>query len=287
MHRSRIAFLAAVVTIGCGCRPQTVFEQLMDARRLTAELLLHFTTAADATNRAVMAGTEKAAASFVREAEQATRDVQSPLDLLRPILTDLRYSKESQLLAEFETKFSEYRALDRRIQELVLESTNLKAQRLSWGPAQQAADAFRDSIEAVDPAAAQTSPKVEVLVARTIASVREIQALQAPHIAESDAGAMTRIEQRMATAEATARGALRTLASLVPPARSPAVASATAALDRFTALNAEILALSRRNSNVQALALSLGQKRILVAAGEETLLTLRSDLANRGFPGTR
>ena len=59
---------------------------------------------------------------------------------------------------------------------------------------------------------------------------------------------MTRIEKRMETSEATARNAIETLASLVQPASRPQLTAATAALDRFMGLNAQIMALSRRNT---------------------------------------
>jgi hypothetical protein len=53
------------------------------------------------------------------------------------------------------------------------------------------------------------------------------------------------------------------------------------------ALNAEIIALSRRNTNVRSLALSLDQKRTLTAACETSLRELQNALAKRGFTGTR
>jgi hypothetical protein len=117
--------------------------------------------------------------------------------------------------------------------------------------------------------------------------VREIQVLQAPHIAEADDAAMTRMEKRMATSEAAARRALEKLASLAPRESRPQIIAATAALDRFTGLNAQIVALSRRNSNVRSLALSLGRKRTLTAACEDSLRALRDALAKRGFTATR
>ncbi len=192
------------------------------------------------------------------------------------------------MLDEFGSRFAEYRALDRSILELAVENTNLKAQRLSFGPAQEAADAFRDSLEAVAPLApAKDTWRAKALVATAVASVREIQVLQAPHIAESDDAAMTRMEKRMATSEAAARGALEMLASLVPPASRPQLAAATAALDRFAGLNTQIIALSRRNTNVRSLALSLGKKRMLTAACEDSLRALQDALAKRGFSATR
>ena len=129
--------------------------------------------------------------------------------------------------------------------------------------------------------------RVKALVATAVATVREMQVLQAPHIAEADDAVMTRMEKRMATSEAAARTALETLRPLVQPASRPQLAAATAALDRFMDLNAQIMALSRRNTNVRSLALSLNQKGKLTAACEESLRALRDALAKRGFTGTR
>ena len=91
----------------------------------------------------------------------------------------------------------------------------------------------------------------------------------------------------MASPEGVARGALEALATVVPPGSRPQVAAAVAALNRFMAVNAEIVVLSRRNSNVRSLALSLGQKRMLTAQCEETLRALQEALTKRAFGGTR
>ena len=114
-----------------------------------------------------------------------------------------------------------------------------------------------------------------------------MQVLQAPHIAEADDAVMTRMEKRMATSETAARAALETLAPLVQPASRPRIAAATAALDKFVALNAQIMALSRRNTNVRSLALALSQKGKVSGACEHSLQSLRDALAKRGFYGTR
>jgi hypothetical protein len=292
-HRTRAlaaSWLALLVVGANGCinAPATLLERLSESRQLAADLLVQFTKGADAANRAVMADTDQASVAFAREAEQATQAVQRDTDALRPILVSLDYSLEARLLEEFASRFAEYRALDRSILALAVENTNLKAQRLSFGPAQKAADAFRDALEAVAPSdRSKNACCIEALVARGVASVREIQVLQGPHIAEADDAAMTRIEKRMATSEASSRAALRELANLVPPESRPQLAAAAAALDQFTRLNAEILGLSRRNSNVRSLALSLGRKRTDTARCEESLGALRDALAKRGFTATR
>jgi hypothetical protein len=50
-------------------------------------------------------------------------------------------------------------------------------------------------------------------------------------------------------------------------------------------VNAEIVRLSRRNSNVRSLALTLGQKRTLTARCEEPLHSLQDALAARSLSG--
>jgi hypothetical protein len=277
-----------LVAVAAGCSDGSSLERLMEAQRLSSDLLVRFATATDAANRAVMAGNDEMAAEFAREAEQATEKVQRDADALKPLLAALGYTDESRLLEEFIGQFSEYRELDRAIRGLAVENTNLKAQRLSFGPAQKEADAFRDALESV----ARTSPakdaaQVKALTATALSAVREIQVLQGPHIAEPDDAAMTRLEDRMASSEELARGALQTLAGLLPPASRPQLDGATAALDRFHDLNAELIALSRRNSNVRSLALSLGKKRMLTARCEETLHAIQDALRKHTFSGTR
>jgi hypothetical protein len=283
-----LAITALSVVAATGCDVNAALKQLSEARGLVANILVQFTKSADAANRAVMADTDEASVAFAREAEQTEQAVQTEIDRLGPLLKGLGYENETDLLDTFVSRFAEYRALDRRILDLAVENTNLKAQRLSFGPAQEAADAFSDSLKAVVPSAsAKDAWKVQALVATAVETVREIQVLQAPHIADADEAVMTRMEKRMATSESAARSALATLAPLVQPAARPRFTEATAALDRFMSVNAEIIALSRRNTNVRSLALSLDQKRKLTSACEDSLRALQSALDKRGFTGRR
>jgi len=280
-----VVFVAIAVGASTGCGDVNAeLEQLSQARQLSADLLVQFTKAADAANRAVMADTDDASIAFAHEAAQAKQSVQRDVEALGPMLERLHYTDEAGILQEFTNRLASYEALDRDILDLAVENTNLKAQRLSFGPGQTSADAMRDALE---PLAASVPVKdtwrARALVATAVAAVRDIQALQAPHIAEADDAAMARLEQRMTASEGTARGALETLATIVPPGSRSSLDVAKAALDQFMKANAEILALSHRNTNVRSLALSLTQKPALVAACEERLRALNDALAKRGF----
>jgi len=104
---------------------------------------------------------------------------------------------------------------------------------------------------------------------------------------ESDDAVMTRIEERMTASARVARDQLKMLAGATAPASRTQLAAASASLDRFLDLNAQLIALSRRNTNVRSLALSLGQKRMRTAACEDSLRALQDALAKRGFSATR
>jgi len=268
--------------------PMADLTRLVEARRLVSETLVELTKSTDAGNQAVMADTDEASVSFARDAETAAMRVSQNVDTLTPLLGDLGYTDEKRLLDEFRSRYTEFRSLDRDILALAVENTNVKAQRLSFGAAFEAADAFQDALRAFAIAATGAqAAEVKELAATAVGALREIQALQAPHIAESDEAAMTRLEKRAADAESVARASLAKLQTLSKPAGVADLARATAALDRFAATNSEIVTLSRRNSNVRSLALSLGAKRTKSAACEDSLRALQEALSKRGFTGTK
>jgi hypothetical protein len=278
----------AVGLAACTTTPlETSIQRLVDANKLAADLLVEFSKAGDAANRAVMADTDETSVVFAGEAEQATQAVEKDSAALRSLLTSLQYSNELRLLDEFDKRFAEYRALDRSVLDLAVENTNLKAQRLSFGQASEAADTFRMSLDAMMPAKQSDAWRVKAFAATAVGAVREIQALQAPHIAASDDAVMTRIEGRMTAAAGVARDQLTMLAGATAPASRTQLAAASASLDQFLDLNAQLTALSRRNTNVRSLALSLGQKRMRTAACEDSLRALQDALSKRGFSATR
>ncbi len=278
--------LTGVGTAGC-VNPLTALPKLFEARRLASELHVSFTRAADASNRAVMADTDEASIAAKDEATAARQAVDHDLATLQPILTELDYADELRALAAFKTRYEEYRRLDDEILPLAIENSNLKAQRLSFGDAQEAAKAFRASLDAAVRLATPAQANAAALLAdRAEIGVLEIQVLQAPHIAESDAAAMTRMEKAMNDSTTSAKAALDRLKAMLPRAATP-LAAADAALARFLSVNTDIIALSRKNTNVRSLALSLGRKRVVTAECEDQLRALGEALAKHESTATR
>jgi len=281
-----IVALAVIAT--AGCRAEAVLTQQVEARRLASDLQVQFAKAADASNRAVMTDADEDSTSAVREAEQATQEVQRDVEQLRSVLMSMGYSEELGLLDGFTKRLDDYRKLDAEILPLAVENTNAKAQRLSFGPAADAVNAFRGALDGVVTSAPpNAAARLELLAARAVSNVLEIQALHAPHIAEAEDGPMTRMEQTMTASEGEARKAHAQMREVVPASSRAQLNAAAAALDRFSAVHREIITLSRRNSDVRSLALSLGRKRMIVAQCDDQLRALEAALAKHSVGATR
>jgi len=283
------ALLISLVAVGA-CRrvPDPTLTRTAEAQRLTGALRVDLAKTIDGSDRAVMADTDVESIAFAHEAERATAAVRSDAAKLAALVQSLGYRDEAAAVDEFERHFEDYAKVDQGVLALAVENTNLKAQRLSFGPVREAADAWRDALEA----ALKTLPereqaRADAVVARAELAVREIQVLQAPHIAAPDDAEMARLEKEMATREDAARRALTTLASLGGASGASTLAPARAALERFGAESQELIALSRRNSNVRSLAISLRQVPTLAAACDASLAVLDAALAKEGSSATR
>lgn len=280
---SRLTILLATgLLVSCHQPGGTVLERSIEAKRLAGELRLLFTQAAAASNLAVMSTKDDEANTFARDATEKMQRVQTTTDTLRPILTQLALPEEAELLGKFEQRLAAYRQLDQEIIGLTVENTNLKAQRLAVGPVHEAAEALRTAAEAL-----ASNDSTRVLALTAVAALREIEVLEAPHIAEASDEEMARIENAMRESEETARRSLQTLIAQAPTEKSSSTSAAETALNRFFELHAQVVTLSRRNSNVRSLALALGQKLMLTAQCEDDLRALSKSLDKHRFVATR
>jgi hypothetical protein len=274
-----------VALLSAHCDP-SVFEKQAEARRLVTSLEAELARAVEASGRAVLADADDTSRAAVDEAHRARAEVMGAIDALGPLLKNLGYGAEQALIDDFKAKFVAYDVLDRSLLELAMGKTNQKAMRLSHGPVGDAADAFARAVLAV---VASTSGDDawhgRALAFRALSDVREVQALEAPHIAEPRDNVMTRLEQRMDERLADAHQALKELES--SGAEPGALASAAQALEGIVELHREVVALSRKNTDVRARELSLGQQRTLTSSCEAALRALHDELDKRVAGGRR
>lgn len=275
----------APAALAVSCRgPATVMAERAEANRLAADLRVQFNKAADASNRAVMADTDEASVAFAQEARQLSAAVDHELVALSSLLKGLAENEVPQV-EKFDKQFSDYKKVDSEILSLAIENTNLKAQRLSFGPAKDAADRFKAALE-IPPTAlsAKDRCRADALIAQALIAVRELQVLQGPHIASADDAAMAAMERQMAALGARAVEAINGLSGLLEATQ---LAAARAAWTQFKSLGDQVVSLSRRNSNVRSLDLALRVKPALTAACDDDLRTLQQALAAEGPKATR
>jgi hypothetical protein len=115
--------------------------------------------------------------------------------------------------------------------------------------------------------------------------VLRIQTMLAPHIAEESVEKMDQMEASMGKEEVQVRKDLDGLAALAKPEADADVTTALSQFGRYKELKARILALSRENTNVRSLALSLNQKRKAMALCLDALNALKVAILEEPIAG--
>lgn len=261
--------------VGCTDRQPAGYEGLEQARTLAPAVHVAFNQAADASGRAVLAETEATAQEAATEARERRAEVRRDASALTELLDQIGFAEEQAQLAAFREHFDAYETVDDALLALAVQKSNLAARRLSYGPAQEAAGTIRASLDRI-PSAGLRKWQIEALKAQVMLGVREIQVLEAPHIAEASDAEMTRMEEGMSASESSARQTLSELDRLGLDVQETA-----AALDVFLGVNRQILDLSRRNTDVRSVALSLGEARAAVVACDSALAALIDLLSAR------
>jgi chemoreceptor-like protein with four helix bundle sensory module len=254
---------------------QSAFERSVQKLQLIQAMSRDLLAAAEAEKSAVMAETDETSQAFAEQSTQASQQVEKARRDLEPLLEGK--PQEAQLFQEFSRCWDKLQEIDREVLSLAVQNTNLKALKLSFGPA---AAAMRSMEEALDHLmdVVSSSPdavKITQLAARAAMGALNMYALQAPHIAESTVTRMDEIEADMHSLDAQVTDALQSLQALVDEPGKPFLEAAWASYKDLQNTNAEIVDLSRQNSNVRSYALSLGQKRKTTAQCQDVLAALQ------------
>jgi hypothetical protein len=247
-------------------------ELAAKARRqeLAGQIRVALASAAEAEKSAVLAITDGDSQRFADEARAATAQAEEKRAELAALLAR-GTGREKELLARFSDSFAEYQRVDKEVLDLAVRNTNLKASALAFGPAAEAIGEMDAALSRLIARAADA--RVVRLAAGAQAAALRIQALLPPHIAEESDARMDALEAGMDREDRTVREDLAALRA------APEAGQAAASYVRFARLKAEILRLSRENTNVRSLALSLNQKRAITLACQNALADLEAAIA--------
>lgn len=268
---------------------ESMFGRTILKERLVGQMRVALLASAEAEKSAVLAETDNASLEYAGQARAQADQVAAALAEFKKLA---RGGEESGLAQQFEEAFAEYRKVDEEVLALAVLNTNLKSKALSHGQALAAlgqleealAPFLADAKEMKDAKGVKGKPGkagggAAPLALRALVETLRIQALHAPHIEEVTDARMDELEQRMAAADKEARAAL---AALAAQAGQAAAASALVAYEEHHTVTLEVLRLSRLNTNVRSLGLSLGRK-VKVLAVCDKLLQQLEELIHAGM----
>ena len=248
---------------------------------LVGRMQLDLASASEAEKSAVLAITDEDSQKFADQARAASAKVDQERREMSVLLTTGGTQGEKDLLAQFATAFAEFQRIDKDLLVLAVKNTNLKAYSLAFGPAAAA-------LKEMDAALARFATD-DALVMRLADNARiaawRLLTLLPPHIAEEDEKKEDAMEALMATGDAQVRKNLEVLAALPKFSNDPALATATARYAEFSKLKTQIIALSRENTNVRSLSISLNQKRKVMLVCQDTLGALQQAILAEPIAG--
>jgi hypothetical protein len=241
--------------------------------RMRAALL----SASEAEKSAVMATTDQESQTFADQSRAASTVVEQRRDELGRLLETGGTREERELLSQFSQAFVECQRIDRELLDLSVRNTNLKAYGLAFGPAADALASMDGALSRIlresATSTASGARQVMLLAAGAQSGAWRIQALLPPHIFEESDATMDELEARMANEDQKVRADLKGLGALLGSGNSEFEA-AMSEYAQFTELKTRILELSRQNTNVRSLIISLNQKRKAVQVCQDALAAL-------------
>ena len=278
----RWIWLALMLPVACTSEPALVRYQ--EKLALLDRIEVAFGRSVDAEKSAVLAVTDAESASLAGESRAADAEIDRDLDELAKVIAVDQRPGEVAKLSTLTTVWAGLKAIDERVLSLDAANTNLKATRLSAGDAARSLDRLVAALEAM--AATSSDPeRVRELAQASIAALR-IQILHAPHIASADDAEMDRLEGRIRDSSHVVDRVLSELRSDPASAAGAHLADAASAWGEYERASAEVLRLSRENTNVRSLAISVGEKRQATEAFRNAIAAL-DDEVRSSLPATR
>ena len=284
--------LAVMLVVLHFYKEQSPSEQLArQAKRieLVDQMRAALASAAEAEKSAVMATTDRDSQAFAQQARASTAALERERQELLGLLPTSPLQKEAELLEQFSRAFNDLQRIDKELLDLAVQNTNLKAYSLAFGPAAAALKEMDAALLRIVTAnGGNASAKAgQIILLADDARVRalRIQTLLPPHIAEESDQKMNELEALMAKEDREARKDLEGLAPLLQAGGSPDIKAAASSYSRFTGFKAQILKLSRANTNVRSLAISLNQKRKVMLVSQEALTALEQVIQQEPIAG--
>jgi hypothetical protein len=254
---------------------------------VVARMQLGLASASEAEKSSVLAITDEDSQTFADQARAATAGVEQDFQEIGALLATSGTQREKELLAQFSETFRNLKGIDEEVLALAVKNTNLKAYSLLFGAAANALAEMDTALSRVIARHADSpgAKRVMVMAFGARIGVLHIQTLLAPHIAEESDEKMDRLEASMSKDEMHVREDLEGLTTSAKPLGDIDLVAAVSQFARYEEVKARILALSRENTNVHSLTLSLSKKRKAMSLCLDALNALRMAILDEPIAG--
>jgi hypothetical protein len=284
-----ILLLLGLLALLFGQEPAPNAQLAVKAQRvdLVGRMQLDLVSASEAEKSAVLAITDRESQEFADQARASTTDVERELRELAELLNKDGTQDEKDLLAEFSRRFTELRKVDDELLTLAVQNTNLKAYAVTSGPALGALDEMSAALSRLVAANADApdAKKVMSLALGAEIGALRIQTLLPPHIAEASDARMSELEALMGKEDEQVRSDLDGLRALPKLSGDADLAAAASRYAEFRGIESQVIALSRENTNVRSLSISLNQKRKAMLDCHDVLSKLEEAIRKEPIEG--
>lgn len=259
---------------------RSIYTNLLAKKEVVEHIRSDYFESVEMEKSAVMALNDQDSRKFADQSRAAAGRVDANIGTLRTLIAARNVPTEKALLEEFAGCWSELSTIDQLILPLAVENTNLKAAQLSREQGAASMQRFEQALESLRLSAVGTTNEQQMAIEsyRALVAGLKLFNLHTPHIAEAEDPAMDALEARMQAERAIVQQSLSRLNNLVDAKSQATLAQASAAFTDFLALTDQVVRLSRLNSNIKSLELSMGKKRLFVATCSEALTTLQDSM---------
>lgn len=250
---------------------------------LLADMRMNLARSSEKEKSAVLSASDEQAAGFAEQSKAAARDVDRDLKKLEASVAKSDSAKEKELVAKFGTSWEEIRQIDAGLLESAMQNTNVKALDLSNTIGAELQQKIDDNLAKLT---AKVKPdwrkaQMEKIATDAKLDIRDIALLQSRHIEAASTADKKALEASMQSEQANASAALKALDRMTGKKSHVYIREATTDFGEFMRVNAEIVRLSKLNTNKNATTLSLGKKRKAEAECDRTLEALQKLAAKK------
>jgi hypothetical protein len=254
-----------------------------------ARMRINLLKSVEAEKVAVMADTDESSQANAVESRKAADALEKDRLELGLLIKKDPADQEMKLFLEFERCWTEFRKIDQVLLDFAVKNTNIKAANLSFVQGSEAVKNFEEALYPLisNQTLSKADPQITQLISAAMVAGIKIHYLHAPHIAAANDEQMNKIEADIKKNEQIINKSLNELKPLVPQKKLTFLIKAKSAFDDLAKVTAQVIELSRQNTNIKSFELSLGRKRKITAQCDEILKSLEEVVRSRSFKATR